>query len=254
MTFQNRLLSDRFQHTIKPGIIWYGHSQVELLTIFRPEIYDGTDWIQDNESSAYSIYENLKIRHSFFKHLEFHLSYTDLIIKADDKIRQAGRDNLNTGLSLGAKYQLPLSLSHFIQMGIFAELTVPKPENIVKTYLSPEIRLLLSHPFWRHLDISYNAGTAYSNYSRQMILLYAIQMKYNAGKRTIFFAEFYRNFTKTGPPRVANKRVVLGSGFYLLEDLFFYVSLETGWDHEDPLNDGRLDIGMTWRFPRVNQP
>lgn len=246
--FEDKLVSDRFFHTVNPEITRYKTSQIDLAVLLRPEFFEDDEWTQNDEYSLYNVYSNLGIKHAFYMNLEFHVYLTDVIIKADQEIREYSRQNLNTSLSMGAKYNLNQLKSGRFDLALYGQLTIPKPEHILKTILSPELRFLLSHPMRKRFTFTCNLGTAYSNYNENMIFLYALNIKLNLGKRFELFTEFYKNYTKSGPPRSPNKTWVLGFGFYILENLYWYSSFEGGWETEGSLNDGRIDLGLSYRL------
>jgi len=247
-TFDNKLISDRFNHTVHPDIVNFRSVQLEVVTLLRNELRENERWVNDPDYYPYNIYNSYAIRYSFRKDLEVNLSYTELILKGDTAVRNYSKSNANTGLSFGAKYAFYHPAHKSVRISIFGQLTIPKAEYIFKTYLSPEIRVLLSHAFMKHFDLTYNLGTSYSNKLGKMVLLYAINLKLHAGKRVDVFTEFYQNYTKTGPPRTPHKRGLIGLGFYFLENLYIYSSIEAGWYHEDSLNSERFDMGLSYRL------
>jgi hypothetical protein len=250
LTFENKLISDRFSHTINPDILNYRTTQIEIASVLSPEFYTNNSWTKSDTMSIYSIYNSYTIKHTFRKDLELQLSYTDLIIKADERIKEYGKKSLNTDISIGAKYFINYSRIKTSKLTLFAQVTIPKFQNTLNTLLSPEIRILYSHPFGKHLILTYNLGGVYIDDLQGLKLLYAINAKRPIGKRFEIFSEFYKSYTKTGPARSPSKRWLIGFGFYFLDNLYCYSSFEGGWYDEDSLNDGRIDFGLSYRIDR----
>jgi hypothetical protein len=246
--FNDKLLSDRFNHTITSQIVKYRYTQIEVVTIFRNEILENSRWVNDPTDFTYNIYNGLSVRHSFGDKFELQVSYTDFIAKGDIQVKEFSKSSLNTGISFGVKYCLYSTESKSSGLSLFGQITIPKPRYTFNTFLTPEIRLLFSHPFGRHITFTYNLGTAYSPVTEKIILLYAINPKLLIGKRLEVFTEFFKSFVKTGPARTPIKRGSFGLGFYFMENLYFYSSMEAGWYHEESLNTERFDIGITYRF------
>lgn len=247
-SFDDKLISDRFNHTITPTIVRTGYTQIESAAVLRNEIPVNGHWVHDPNDYTYNVYGNMMLKHSFSNKTEYHISFTDVIVKGDDTIRDLSRDNLNTSVSFGTKYCIYRSKSKSTRISLFGQLTFPKPRYTFSTFLTPEIRLLYSHLIGKHLNLTCNAGMAYSPDIENMIWLYAINPKLLIGKRFEVFSEFYKNSTKTGPSRTPLKRGLFGIGFYFIENLYFYSSIEAGWYHEESLNSERFDLGMAYRF------
>lgn len=245
-SFDDKLISDRFNHTITPTIVKSGYTQIESATVLRNEIPVNGQWVNDPNDYTYNVYGNMMLRHSFSNKTEYHISFTDVIVKGDDTIRDLNKDNPNTSVSFGTKYCIYRSKS--TRISLFGELTFPKPRYTLSTFLTPEIRLLYYYMIGKHFILVCNAGMAYSPVIERMIWLYAINPKLLIGKRLEVFSEFYKNFTKTGPSRIPLKRGLFGVGFYFIENLYFYSSIEAGWYHEDSLNSERFDLGLAYRF------
>lgn len=250
LSFENKLISDRFNHTVNPDIVNHKSTQIEMVTVLSPEFYQNSSWIHNNTMSVYSIYNSYTIKHSFRKDLELQLSFSDLIVKADEEIKEYSKRSLNTGISIGAKYFIFYSRNKTSKLSLFAQVTIPKFQNALNTLLSPEIRVLYSHPFGKRTIITCNLGGVYINDLERLEFLYAINVKRSIGNRFEIFSEFYKNYTKTGPARAPNKRWLIGFGFYFLDNLYCYSSFEGGWYNEDSLNDGRIDFGLTYRIKR----
>ena len=249
LSFDHKLVSDRLNHTINPAILNIRASQIEIASIFSPEYYQNRHWSRvDSMMHIYSIYTSYVIKHAFRNNLEFQLSYTDLILKADGEITEYGKESLNTGVSVGAKYYIYRRENKKAKIGIFGQVTIPKYQNITATFFSPELRVLYSCPFGKHLIFTGNLGGIYINDMEKAIFLYDIHIVRPIGDRLELFSEFYRNYTKTGPARNPSKRYLFGLGFYLLDDLYFYSTIESGWAHEDTINDFRIDTGITLRI------
>ena len=120
------------------------------------------------------------------------------------------------------------------------------------TFFSPELRVICSHPFSNHLIVTYNLGGTFIDNTQKPILIYSLNILRPIGNRFQLFTEFYRNYTKTGPSRNPSKRYLFGLGFYFYENLYCYSTIESGWAHEDTINDFRIDIGLTYRIKRTN--
>jgi hypothetical protein len=246
--FDDKLISDRFNHCITPSIVQTGYTQIESAIVLRNEIPVNGHWTNDPNDYTYNVYGNVLLKHAFSNNIEYHISVTDFIVKGGDTIRDLGSDNFNTCFSFGTKYCIYCSNTRSTIITIFGQLTFPKPRYTFSTFLTPEVRLLYSHMIGKHLGLTYNTGLAYNPFIEKMIWLYAINPKLLIGKRLEMFSEFYKNFTKTGPLRTPLKRGLFGIGFYLLENLYFYSSIEAGWYHEESLNSERFDLGLTYRF------
>ena len=247
-TFENKLISDRFNHTINPDILHYKDTQIEIATMLKPEIYGNHRWLDNDTMSVYSIYSGFTIKHAFLKNLELQLSITDLIMKASEEIRDYNKENLNTNVSVGVKYLIYSSRNNNSKLGLFGQVTIPKFKNTLNTLFSPELRILVGRSLTKHTMLTGNLGGVYINNSKKAEIVYALNLKRNVGKRVEIFTEFYRNCLKTGPARNPNRRWLIGLGYYFLDNLYCYSSFEGGWEHEDSLNDGRIDIGLTYRI------
>ena len=249
-TFENKLISDRLNHTINPNILKPGETQVEVTTMLKPEYYGNNEWYYYDQMSIFSVYNAFTIRHLITKKLEFQVSATDLIISASEEIRVHGKESLNTNVSFGAKYFIYNSHVTNTMVSLFGQLTIPKVKNSFNTFCSPELRILVSRPFTKHTTFTGNLGGVYLNNDLKTEIVYAVNLKRSFGKRYNVFSEFYRNCLKTGPARNPCKRWLLGFGFYFSENIYSYASFEGGWEYEDNLNDGRVDIGLTIRINR----
>ena len=247
-TFEDKLISDRFNHTITPLLVGNKHTQIETATLFRNEILIDENWKNSKTDFSYNIYNSIKLKHAYSNKLECHITYIDFIASGDKEVREYERDNVNMSLAFGIKYIPGFFKNKFYKMALYGQLTIPKPENILRTYMSPEIRFLIYRPLFKRFNVTYNMGTAYSNFHNAWTYLDGLLVKMNLGKRMEPFAEFYKNYTTSGPPRDPHKRLLLGIGYYLVEDFYFYTSCEAGWYHEESLNTERFDIGLTYRF------
>ena len=247
-TFEDKLVSDRFNHTITPLIVKFKYTQVEFSTVLRNEIVENGEWANDPNDYTFNYYNNLLIKHSFNEKLEFHICYTDFLLKGDSSIRDLSRTSRNTAISFGTKYCIYQSPHNKIRLSLFGQLTIPKPRYTLNTFLTPEIRFLFLQPVGKHMNITYNLGGAFSPVTEHLFLLYGINPKIEITKRIEVFGEFFKSFTKTGAPRVPIKRGLFGFGFYILENLYFYSSFEAGWYHEESLNSERFDLGLAFRF------
>lgn len=251
-SFENKLISDRFNHTINPNILYYNETQIEIATMLNSEFYGDGRWLNNDSMSVYSIYNGYTIKHAFRKNLELQLSVTDLIIKASEEIRDYSKESLNTGVSIGAKYFIYNSRKNNSMLGLFAQVTIPKFKNALYTVFSPEVRILVNKPVTKHTLFTGNLGGVYMNNEEKAEIVYALNLKRNIGKQFELFAELYKNCLKTGPARNPNKRWLFGFGFYFWSNLYAYSSFEGGWYHEESINDGRIDIGLTYRINRSN--
>ena len=247
-TFQDKLINDRLNHTIHPDILRYRETQVEIATMLKPEAYGNDAWLDNDTTIIYSVYSAYALKHSFIKNLELQVSLTDVMLKASEEIRAYGKENLNTSISVGAKYHIYYSERNYFKLSIFGQLTIPKFKNTTSTFFSPELRILMGVPVTSHLMLTCNIGGVYINNSAKTELVYAFNLKRNIGRRMELFAEFYKECLKTGPARNPNKRWLMGTGYYFLENLYLYSSFEGGWEHKDSLNGGRIDIGLTCRI------
>lgn len=248
-TFDNKLISDRFFHTINPHTVNYKSSQIEIATIFSPELYQNGNWTRiDSMRQVYSIYNSYMIKYGVWKDLELQLSYTYLILKADDEIKEHGKESLNTGISIGVKYIFYHSRIKKVQYGLFGQVTIPKFQAATSTFLSPEIRILYSRPIGKHIFFTCNLGGIYINNKEKAIIIYDFNLLRPIGDRFEIFTEFYKTYTKTGPARNPSKRYLFGLGFYFHENLYCYSTFESGWAHEDTINDFRIDLGLTFRI------
>ena len=252
--YENKLVSDRFNHTITPFLVNKKCTQIEALNIVRNEILIDENWKYSDTDFNYNIYNSIKLKHSISRKLEYQITYIDCMISGDEEVRDYSRNNVNTSLAFGMKYIPGLFKNKFYKLALYGQLTIPKPENILRTYMSPELRFLIYRPLFNRFNITYNVGIAYSNFHNSWTYLDGILLKMNLGKRIEPFAEFFKNYTTSGPPRDPNKRFLLGIGFYPIESLYIYCSTEGGWYHEESLNTysnllpPRLDLGLTYRF------
>ncbi|MFH1052012.1 MAG: hypothetical protein V1779_13915 [bacterium] len=248
LSFENKLISDRLNHTINPNILNYKETQIEIATMLKPEFFVDGRWRHIDTMSVYSIYNGYTIKHAFLKSFELQFSATDLIIKASEEIKNYSKESLNTNVSVGVKYIIYNSVKNNSCIGLFGQVTIPKFKNSLNTLFSPEVRVLVSRPFTKHTMLTGNLGGVYMNNEEKAEIVYALNIKRNIGKRFEMFAEFYKNCIKTGPARSPNKRWLLGFGYYFLSNLYAYSSIEGGWYHEDSLNDGQFDVGLTYRL------
>ncbi|MBN1187447.1 MAG: hypothetical protein JXB49_34545 [Bacteroidales bacterium] len=246
--FDNKLVSDRFNHTITPILVISKYTQIETAILFRNEILIDENWKNSKTDFTYNIYNSLKLKHAISKKLEYQITYIDYLVRGDDEVRAYDRNNVNTSLAFGMKYIPGFFKNKFYKMAFYGQFTIPKPENVLRTYMSPEIRFLIYRPLFNRFNITYNLGIAYSNFQNGWTYLDGIIIKMNYRKRIEPFAEFYKNYTTSGPPRNPHKRILLGVGFYLIEDFYLYGSSEAGWFHEESLNTERFDLGLTYRF------
>lgn len=248
-TFDNKLISDRFNHTINPKTVDYTGTQIELATIFSPEYYQNGHWERvDSMMHVYNIYNSCMIKYGFRKDLELQLCYTNLILKARDEIKEYGKESQNTGLSVGIKYLIYQNRNKKTQYGIYGQLTIPKVNAISSTFFSPEIRILCSRPVGKHLNFTFNLGGIYIDNKQKASIIYEFNILRPIGDRFEIFTEFYKNYTKTGPARNPSKRYLFGLGFYCYENLYCYSTFESGWAHEDTINDFRIDLGVAFRI------
>ncbi len=247
-SFKNKLQCDRINHTMTPILVKNGYTQIEFSTVLRNEILENGEWVNNPTDLAYNIYNNLLVKHAFSNRIELHFSYTDFLLKGDEAVKTFSKTNMNTAVSIGAKYGLYSSSSKKTRLSLFGQVTIPKPRYTLNTFLTPDVRLLLYHPFGKHLNFTYNLGAAYSPVTEHIFILYGIYPKIEITKRFEVFGEFFKSFAKTGPPRTPIKRGLFGLGIYIMENLYFYSSFEAGWYHEESLNSERYDIGMAYRF------
>ena len=247
-TWDNKLISDRFSHSVTPDVVKYGYTQIETAVIFRNEILVNDEWVKDPADYSLNVYNSLMLKHSFGQRTEYQVNYMDVMISGDDPVRRFARNDVNTPVSVGVKYNLYNSGYNPVKLSLYGQLTLPKPKFMLNSFMSPEIRLLFSHMLLRNISITGNIGAAYSNSLQNMTILYAVNPKLYIGEWFELFTEFYKSFTKTGPPRLPCKRGLLGFGFYFRDDIYFYSSFEAGWYNEDSLNSERFDCGLTCRF------
>ena len=248
-TFDNKLISDRFFHTINPNTVDYKSSQIEVATILSPEYYQNGDWGRiDSMMHVYSIYNSYMLKHGFWKDLELQLCYTDLILKAGDELKEHGRESLNTGLSIGLKYFIYQSKNRKTHYGLYGQVTIPKLQATTSTFFSPEIRILCSQPIGKNLIFTFNLGGIYINNTQKAMIIYDFYLLRPIGDRFEIFTEFYKNYTKTGPARNGSKRYLFGLGLYIHKNLYCYSTFESGWAAEDTINDFRIDLGITFRI------
>jgi hypothetical protein len=248
-SFDNKLISDRFIHTINPNPVDYKSSQIEITTIFRPEYYQNGHWVQfDSVMHGYNTYNSYMLKHGFWKDLELQLCYTNLILNAGSDLREYSKESPNTGLSIGLKQLLYQSGNRKTHCGLYGQVTIPKLDAVTTTLFSPEIRILCSRQVAKHLKFTVNLGGAYIDKTQKAIIIYDFNLLRTIGDRFEIFTEFYKNYSKTGPARNASKRYLFGAGFYFYENLYCYSTFESGWANEDDINDFRIDLGITFRI------
>jgi hypothetical protein len=237
----DKLESDRFQHTIKPDLINIRQVQFEVLTTIRPELMINNEWVNNDYRSVYDIYSSFNVKYSFYPKLEFQLCFTDLMIRVQDSVRQYALLDPVSPISIGAKYAITDNSFSLIKFSLFNQLSIPNLNNSSSSFMLLESRLLAAYS-GKKIMVTGNLGFTSSNYLDKIIGIYSLELKYRF-RRIDLFSEFYRNYSKTGPPRNPNKRGLLGIGYYILQNLYIYSTFEVGWDHEESLNDGRHDIG-----------
>jgi hypothetical protein len=248
-TYYNKLISDRFFHTINPNTVNYSSTQIEVATIFSPEYFQNGQWERvDSIMHVYSIYNSYMIKYGLREDLELQLCYTDLILKASDEIMEHGKESPNTGVSVGIKYFIYQTRNKKTQYGLYGQITIPRFKTTTSTFFSPEIRILCSQPIGKHLNFTFNIGGIYINDIQKATILYDFNLLRPIGDRFEIFIEFYKNYTKTGPIRNPSRRYLFGLGLYLRENLYCYSTFESGWAGEDNINDFRIDLGLTFRI------
>ena len=250
-TFANKLVSDRFFHSINPNPVDFHNTQIEIATIFSPEHYQNGHWSSyDSRMQAYSVYNSYMLKHGFYKDLELHVCFTNLILSAENEIKEHGRESMNTGLSIGLNYSFYQSKNRKTHVGLYGQITIPKIKAEASTLFSPEIRLLYARSIGKRINFFLNLGGIYGTNMQKACLLYNLSLVRSIGERFEVFTEFYKNYTKTGPARNTSKRYLFGLGFYFHENIYCYSSIEGGWAKEDTINDFRTDLGISIRINR----
>ena len=79
-SIDNRIISDRFYHSINPRIARAKFLQLESGIFLRDEYLN-----KDKSSSTFNIYSNYKLTHTLFNDFDFFISLNDLIIRSGDE-------------------------------------------------------------------------------------------------------------------------------------------------------------------------
>jgi hypothetical protein len=173
------------------------------------------------------------------------MSLNEQIIKSGAEITEYGGVNPNSRFSIGTKY-LIYKTDYKNSLGLFCQLTFPK-QQIDYSIISPDIRILYSIGFTRYLNLISNIGGVYID-KYHKIFLYAFELDWFVKKKVKLIAECYRNYINPGHIEQVNTRLLVGIGFYTRENIYFYSTFENGFDNNELLHAGKMDVGLTYRF------
>jgi hypothetical protein len=239
----NKLITDRFYHTISPDIIKYKHIQLETALFLRNQFYEN-----DNiTSTTTNIYSSYKIRYAFPGKLEMYLSLNEIIIFSGEEIKVYGGVNPYSRISFGAKYLIYKSTNRKNNFGFTGQIALPKFQQAINSSFSYEARILYSIKPARSLCLTGNFGAAYIDKENKM-LTYAFEMKFFITRKLELLSEFYRNYIDLSYAAYPQNRILLGNGYFLSEKTYIYLTYENGAGNNNSLNKGRIDVGLTCRF------
>jgi len=238
-----RLVSDRFYHTINPDIIKQKTWQLESALFMRDLFLKSMD--NGNKTETFNIYQSHKIKYAIIQNVEFQLTFNDIVFWSGREIKDFGGDNPYLRTSIGVKYLVLNSENGRSILGLYAQIGLP---NLQKTlnYL-PELRVLYSYKLTDNFQLNLNIGDICID-KQYNTIIYGIETRLFLTKRMVLFAEHFKNYTEYGSSMDVKKRLLLGIGYYMNESNYIYFSYEKGWDTSDLLYLGKLDIGFTHRF------
>jgi hypothetical protein len=240
-----KLICDRFFHTISTDIVKYRYFQFETAFFLRDEYFNRSKINGSNVPSTFNLYSSYKLRYSISNKIEIHVSLNEQIIRSGSEITDYGGINPNSRFSIGTKF-LIYKTDNKNSLGLYCQLTFPK-QQIDYSIISPDIRILYSIGFARYLNLISNIGGVYiDKYNK--IFLYAFQLDLFVNKKVKLIAESYRNYINPGYITQVNNRLLAGVGFYIKENLYFYSTFENGFEVNELLHAGKMDLGLTYRF------
>jgi hypothetical protein len=240
-----KLNCDRFFHTINPDIVKYRHFQIESAFFLRDEYYNSSKINGSNVPSTFNLYSSYKLRYAISNNIEIHVSLNEQIIKSGSEITDYAGVNPNSRFSIGTKF-LIYKTDNKNSLGLYCQFTFPK-QQIDYSIISPDIRILYSIGFTRYLNLISNIGGVYID-KYHKIFLYAFELDWFVNKKVKLIAECFRNYINPGYIEHVNNRLLAGVGFYNKENLYFYSTIENGFDNNELLHAGKMDLGLAYRF------
>jgi hypothetical protein len=240
-----KLNCDRFFHTINPDVVKCRHFQIESAFFLRDEYYDSPKINGSKVPSTFNLYSSYKLRYAISNIIEIHVSLNEQIINSGSEITDYAGVNPNSRFSIGTKF-LIYKTENNNSLGLYCQLTFPK-QLIDYSIISPDIRILYSIGFTKNLNLIGNLGGVYID-KYHKIFLYAFELDWFINKKVKLIAECYRNYINPGYIERVNNRLLAGVGFYIKEKFYFYSTIENGFDHNELLRTGKMDLGLTYIF------
>ena len=173
------------------------------------------------------------------------MSLNEQTIRSGSEITDYDGVNPNSRFSIGTKF-LIYKTDNKNTLGLYCQLTFPK-QQIDYSTISPDFRILYSIALTRYLNLISNIGGVYID-KYHKIFLYAFELDWFVNKKIKLIAECYRNYINPGYIEHVNNRLLAGVGFYIKENLYFYSTIENGFDKNELLHAGKMDLGLTYRF------
>ena len=240
----NKLTCDRFYHTIGAQSTKIGKLQIETSVALRDEFYKGESF-DKSQSSTFNVYTSHRIKYTIVENFEINLIINELILYSGDEIEVYGGENPYSRYAIGTKYELYRSDNYKNVLGIWGQLAFSNKQ--AQNYIYPEFKVLYFRELLPSISFLTNIGGALIT-EKNISLTYGIELKILLTKKLEVIFENYINSAHLNTIGKPSNRLLLGFGNYLRENFYIYLTFEKGIEKYDYLNNGKIDLGLAYRF------
>jgi hypothetical protein len=240
----NKIICDRFYHTLSPRITKLKKLQLETSMALRDEFYKGENF-NKSSSSTFNVYSSYKIKYAFVNNFELNLTINELILYSGKEIEAYGGENPYSRYALGTKYDIYRSNNYKNIIGLWGQLSFSDKNAQFNIY--PKLKILYFKELIPSISLTTNIGGAFIT-ENTISLTYGIEFKMFLTKKLEFIFENYNNNAHLNSIGKPSNRLLLGLGNYIRENFYIYLTYEKGIEKVDYLNSGKIDLGLAYRF------
>lgn len=241
---KNKLICDRFYHAIDAKPTKLGKLQLETSMALRDEFYK-TENFDKSLTSTFNVYASYRIKYTVVENFELNLIINELILFSGDEIEVYGGENPYSRYALGTKYELYRSDNYKNVLGLWGQLSFSNKQAQYNFY--PEMRILYFRELVPSINFTTNIGGALIA-EESISLTYGIELKMLLTKKLEVIFENYINSAHLNTIGKPSNRLLLGFGNYVRENFYIYLTFEKGIEKFDYLNNGKIDLGLAYRF------